>query len=261
MLVRRIILITGILLAIYTHVHAQQDKMAYLFTGIVYDDFYRPLPYTHVLAQGTGVGDVTDSLGVFSIYIRKHDQLSFYNISYQDTSRFVTVNDQGFYIILKKRYFVLKEARVYDWGSSYGEFIDEVKKQGEFVSEGAKMGLPVQDPDYIPFNMNERLLQSAMFFFNSPLSYLYYNMNKKEKGARKAYQLEKDKELIEKFEEVLGKENISYITGLEDDKLEKFMLYLNDHMMCDYHCNEIKLLTEIHYIWKQYQGINALMLQ
>ena len=113
--------------------------------------------------------------------------------------------------------------------------------------------LPVQDPDYIPFDKDEQLLKSSRFFFSSPVSYFYYNMSRKEKGARKAYQLEKDKELIERFEEVLGKENITYITGLEGEELEKFMLYLNEHMFCDYHCSEIKLLTEIHNIWKKYQ--------
>lgn len=249
-------LIIGILLLMLSETHAQQDNLAYLFSGVVYDEFYRPLPYTHVVARGTGSGDVTDSLGIFSIYIRKHDHLSFYNISYQDTSKFVSIDQKGFYIKLKKRYYLLKEARVYNWGSSYGEFIDEVKRQGEVVTEGEKLGLPIQNPDYIPFNMNEQLLKSPMFFFNSPLSFLYYNTSRREKGARKAFQLEKDKELIDKFEEIVGKENISYITGLEDEELEKFMLYLNDHMFCDYHCSEIRLLTEIHYIWKGYQCVN-----
>ena len=150
---------------------------------------------------------------------------------------------------------MLREARVYDWGSTYGEFMDEVKRQGDVVTEGEKLGLPVQNPDYIPFNMDEKFIKSPRFFFNSPLSYFYYNMSRLEKGARKAYQLEKDKEEIEKFEEILDKQNISYITGLRDEELEKFVLYLNDHMMCDYHCNEFKLLTEIHHIWKVYQSL------
>ena len=164
---------------------AQSDKLAYLFSGVVYDEFFRPLPYTHVVARGTGTGDVTDSLGIFSLYVRKNDQLSFYNISFQDTSRFVSSEDKGFYIILNKRYYSLKEARVYNWGSSYADFMDEVKRQGNVVTEGEKIGLPTQDPDLIPFDMDDKNIKSLRFFLASPISSLYYNLSKKEKGARK----------------------------------------------------------------------------
>ena len=238
-----------------SEITAQNDRLAYFFTGVVYDEHFRPLPYTHVLARGTGVGDVTDSLGVFALYVRKNDQLSFYNISFQDTSRFVSSEDKGFSIILRKRYYSLKEARVYNWGSSYDDFIDEVKRQGDVVTEGEKIGLPTQDPDYIPFDRDEEKIKSLGFFIHSPLSSLYYNYNKQEKAARRAYQLEKDKALIDTFERILGVENISYITELKGDELVQFMFYLNDHLSCTYHCSELRLLTEIHSIWKRYLSL------
>lgn len=243
----------GLVMLLLTNITAQSDKLAYLFSGVVYDDHFRPIPYTHVVARGTGTGDVTDSLGIFSLYVRKNDQLSFYNISYQDTSRFILSEDKGFYIILKKRYYSLKEARVYNWGSSYADFMDEVKRQGNVVTEGEKMGLPTQDPDIIPFDMDDEKIKSFNFFLHSPLSSLYYNLSKREKGARKAFQLEKDKELIERYRETLSEDNISYITGLKGNELELFMLYLNDHLLCTYHCTEMRLLTEIYSIWNVYQ--------
>ncbi len=220
---------------------------------MVYDEYFRPIPYTHVLAIGTGSGDVTDTLGIFSIYVRSNDQISFYNISFQDTARFISKDEKGFYIILRKKYYSLREARVYSWGSTYGEFLDEVKRMGDPVTKGEELGLPIQNPNYIPFEMDEKKLKSASFFLHSPISFFYYNMSRLEKGARKAYELEKDKALIDIFEETLGEENISYITGLEGEELEAFFIFLNTHMLCTYKCSEFQLLTEIYAIWDVYK--------
>jgi len=49
--------------------YGQTDTKAWLFSGIVYDNNFNPLPYTHVIAKGTGKGDITDINGVFSLYV------------------------------------------------------------------------------------------------------------------------------------------------------------------------------------------------
>lgn len=245
----------GLVIFTFPDLTGQDEQLAYLFTGVVYDANFRPLPFTHVLAHGTGVGDVTDSLGIFRIYVRKNDKLSFYNIAFQDTSKFISSTDRAFYIKLRKRYYSLGEARIYSWGSTYEEFLDEVKRQGIAESEGEKMGLPTQDPDHIPYYLDDKLIKSFKFFLASPLSSLYYNYNKREKGARRAYQLEKDKELIDKYEKIVGAENISWITGLKGEDLQEFMRYLNKHMHATYHSSELRILTEIHSIWKRYQEV------
>jgi len=246
-------LIVSFLIMPMCNINAQDDKMTYLFTGVVYDEFFTPIPYTHVMAKGTGIGDVTDSLGIFSLYVRSSDQLLFYNLSYNDADVYISSEDKGFYIKLKKKYYLLKEARVYNWGSTYGDFLEEVKSRGEPVSEGKKLGLPTQNPDYVPFNLDEKKIKSAGFLLSSPVSFLYYNLSKREKSVRKVYQLEKDKELIELFEEILSEKNISYITGLVEEELEEFMIYLNENLICTYYCKELLLLGEIYAIWEKWR--------
>jgi hypothetical protein len=71
------------------YLYAQEDLRAWLFSGTVYDEHFIPVPYTNVVAHGTGQGDMTDSMGIFSLYVRATDQLSFYNISFHDTTLFV----------------------------------------------------------------------------------------------------------------------------------------------------------------------------
>jgi hypothetical protein len=233
--------------------HAQQDIKAYLFTGIVFDSDYNPLPNTHVIAKGTGQGDVTDEHGVFIIYIRERDQLSFFNLTCNDTSAIVNKDLSPFNIQLKRRVYLLKEAKIFEWGSTYDEFPDEVKRNGVPVSKGKELGLPTQDPFAIPFYLDDEKIKSTRFLISSPVSFLYYNLSKREKAIRKTYRLEKDKEQIDLFEQTVSPQNINAITGLQDRELEEFIIYLNLQLSCTYQCAELELLTEIYSIWNQYR--------
>lgn len=235
-----------------------QDNRAWKFTGVVYDEYFRPLPYTHVIARGTGQGDVTDSLGIFTLYVRNMDRLSFYNITTYDTTVVIQKDMEAFHINLRQKRYALSEVRAFSWGSTYGEFLEEYNRQGVPESRGEALELPRQDADIIPFDMDEKRLKSAGFLISSPVSFLYYNLSKREKSARKAFQLEQDKELIDLYESILSRENLGYITGLKEEALEDFIIYLNDHMQCTYKCPELQLLTEIHDIWNRYKEINGL---
>jgi len=244
-----------IFLVSFTVVNAQEKKKAYLFSGVVYDEKYRPLPYTHVIARGSGQGDVTDSLGIFLIYILEEDHLSFYNIAFNDTSTEVNLSDPAFHIQLKRKAYPLKEARIFDWGSGYDEFLSEAGRRGVPEDMGDKMGLPNRDPNYKPFDQNDALLKSTKFLFASPLSYVYYNYSRHAKNTRKALNLMEDQEQIDQFEALLSPDNISSITGLKDKALEEFMIYLNSNLACTYKCTEVQLITEVYAIWKRYSEI------
>jgi hypothetical protein len=255
-MIYRYSLFSLLILMSFVGVHGQNSKLAFRFTGIVYDENYIPLPYTHVIASGTGEGDMTDSLGIFTLYIRENDKLSFYNITRQDAVVSVNKNNTTFFIKLKQRVYLIPEARIFNWGSTYDEFIDEVNRQGVPQSRGAEIGLPQQDPDAIPFDLDEKKIKSAKFFFSSPVSYLYHNLSKYEKSVRKAYKLDKDREFIEAFEAILSSENISKITDLKGKELETFMIYLNSNLSCNYFCGEIELYSEILTIWEKYHADN-----
>ena len=233
-----------------------QDTKAYLFSGVVYDEQFTPLPYTHVVARGTGQGDMTDSLGIFKIYVRENDILSFYNIAFIDTSIHIQKDVPSFSVHMRKRLYPIKEARIFKWGSSYSEFLDEVERMGPGEQLSEKLELPEQDPGVVPFDKNEELLKSSKFFFSSPISYLYYNYSKQEKSARKVYKLDKDRGLIDRFNEMLSAASIASITGLQGKKLETFMIYLNSNLSCTYTCDEIALMTEILAIWKRYSELH-----
>jgi hypothetical protein len=232
---------------------AQSEREAYLFTGIVYDEDLLPVPYTHVIARGTGNADVTDRDGVFQVYIRPTDLLSFYNITTRDTAVVVSVDHPFARVVLTRKVYPIGEAKIFSWGSSYGEFIEEVNRLGTEPTLSEKLSLPVRDDAYVPFDMDEDRLGSLGFFINSPVSFIYYNLSKHERSARKAYRLRRDNELIQWFNELLSRENISSITGLTDQDLEHFIIFLNERMSTTYHNSELDVLTEVHLLWDQYR--------
>lgn len=232
---------------------AQADNLAYKFTGVVYDEYYNPIPYTHVIASGTGKGDMTDTLGIFILYIRESDKLSFFNLTFNDTTVSVSKDQAYFYIKLRRKVYELQEAKVFDWGSSYGDFLEEIKREGIRETQGEKLGLPQQDPDIVPFDRDEKKIKSAGFLIHSPISFLYYNFSRREKAARKAYKLQQNKDLIATFIQTLSADNIQSITGLAGEELEAFLIHLNSHLHCDYTCGEIELLSEIYSVWEAYK--------
>lgn len=235
--------------------YGQKNQQTWLFTGTVYDAHYRPVPYTNVVAHGSGQGDMTDSLGIFSLRVRATDRLSFYNISFHDTTLFVIASLPGIHVRLRQKVYSLPGAMIFDWGSSYQDFIAEVERQGVPEDLGDALGLPKQDPDMVPFDMDEQKLKSGGFLLTSPVSFLYYNLSGREKKARRAFRLKQDRKLIERFNRVLGPTNLERVTGLKNESLEQFMIYLNQQMTCDYHCSELELTRELLEIWKRYKTL------
>jgi hypothetical protein len=246
-------IILMLLLLISSLSKSQQGDSLMQLSGIVYDEFFTPVPYTHVIALSYGTGDVTDSMGIFELKALPADTLLILNIAYRDT--LVALPDRKEFLIihLQRKKYDLEEARIFSWGNSYADFLDAMAGMPVVESIGEELGLPKQDPDYVPFDKDEKQLKSAKFLIHSPVSYFYYNFSRREKSSRKAYWLERNKEEIELFNRLLSPLSVSDMTGLEGERLEDFMIFLNSNIKCDYRCSEMEILTELHYLWKIYE--------
>jgi len=216
-----------------------------LVSGVVYDGQFNPVPYTHVIGLNSSATDVTDTLGIFHIYVNEPDTLLLLNIAFIDTLVPVA-GEEGFLTVhLRDKYYNLKEVKIFDWGSSYSDFKNALVNMPVEESLGEELGLPRQDPDYIPFDKDEAYIKSANFLMHSPVSYIYYNLSRKQKSARKVFRLEKDRNKIELFNSYLSPEAVKSMTGLEGKALENFIIFLNVNMQCDYHCSEMEIISEI----------------
>ena len=250
---RIILLVTLMMVAVQFHLSAQTSDSVTILTGIIYDRSFYPVPASHVINMNSHQGDVTDSLGIFRLPVRHSDTLLIRNIAFQDTLVPVALISERRFILIKRKFYPLEEARIFEWGSTYGDFREAIIEMPNQQTLGESMGLPRQDPDYIPYEMDEKAIKSPAFLLSSPVSYFYHNFSKHARSARKVYWLKKNQKKHEVFNEIVSRENISSITSLTGIELQEFQAYLSKRMVCDFNCTEIQIYNEIYGLWKVYQ--------
>jgi len=179
-----LIIIVG-LLFLTAILYSQNPDSTFQMGASIYDVDFNPVAATHVINMNNHVGDVSDSLGVFSLPVGEGDTLFFRNIAYREILVPVKQILENGYVVLEKIFYPLQEARVFPWGSSYEDFSRAIVNTPAPETLGESLGLPRKDPGYVPFDMDESLLKSTGFMLSSPISYLYYNHNKKEKKQAK----------------------------------------------------------------------------
>jgi len=234
---------------------AQPTDTLINFSAIVYDDSFTPVPITHVINMNTRKGCVTDSLGIFRLPLHLTDTLLIRNVAFWDTLVAVREVQQNRYIILRRRIYQLEEAKIFEWGASYDDFREAFIGMPMQQTLGASLGLPRQNPEKVPLEMDEEAVKSAGLLFTSPISFFYYNFNKQAKSARKVYWLQKNQEKNDQFEALVSAENLSDITGLTGEQLQEFQIFLSQRMVCDFNCNELAIYKEIHGLLKVFQDL------
>ena len=211
---------------------------------------------THVINIQTRQGDVSDTLGIFHLLVHSSDTLLIRNIAFKDTLVAVSSVTHNRFIVLRRMAYALLEARIFEWGSSYDDFKDAMIDMPVQQTLGASMGLPTQDPEYVPLEMDEKAVKSAGLLLTSPITFFYQNFNKKAKTARKVYWLEKNREKHEAFEGIINAENLAEVTGLSGSKLLKFQSFLLERMVCGIHCTELAIYKEIYGLWDVFQELD-----
>ena len=187
--------------------------------------------------------------------VRMTDTLLVRNIAFFDTLVPVLLVHHPKFIQLSSRRYLLQEARIFEWGSSYSDFKEAVIEMPNQQTLGESMGLPRQDPDYVPLEMDEKAVKSAGFLLSSPISYFYQNFNKEAKSARKVYWLKKNQAKQEHFDQLVSPENLSEVSGLTGDELLEFQAFLFQRMVCTSNCTDLQVYEEVFALWKVFQEL------
>jgi hypothetical protein len=243
----------GLITVLQAGLAGQAGDSLFTLTGFVYDRMFRPVPASHVININSGAGDVTDTLGIFHLPVKIHDTIYFRNIAYRDTLVPAASLYRNRYIRVYEAYHAIPEARIFKWGSTYEDFREAIVQMPEMRSMGEALGLPRQDPGYIPYNMDEEKIRSLGFLLTSPVSFFYHNLSRKERSARRLFRMKRNSKKQEAFEEILSRSNIASITNLSGTALDRFMLFLNKRIRCDFNCSELEIYTEIHALWELYR--------
>lgn len=249
------VLFCSLTLLTCNELNAQFIDTSYIFSAIVYDGSFRPVPASHVVNMNTYEGAISDSLGIFTLSVNRTDTLLVRNIAFRDTLVPVFLIEQSKYIVLTSKRYELEEAKIFEWGSTYEEFKEAVIEMPMQQTLGESMGLPRQDPDYVPLEMNPTAIKSAGYLLTSPISYFYQNFNKEAKSARKVYWLKKNQAKQEHFDSLISGENLREITSLTGDQLLDFQDFLSQRMVCGIKCSDLRIYEEIYALWKVYQEL------
>jgi len=197
---------------------------------------------------------ISDSTGFFKLIANNGDFLLIKNIIYHDTVIKVLDINMGKNIILSEKYNSIKEVKVYGWGNSYEDFKRAFIDMTPEVSIADRLALPKQDPNYIPFYMDDKALNNPLYIFVSPVSFLYYKYNHKEKIIRKAYYHKRNKSKLDYINNLLSKENIMRVSHCSEKEFENFSPYLIQNFNCNHNCTEIEVLSEISFWWQKYRA-------
>ncbi len=211
-----------------------------------------PLAWTHIINLSTGKGSISDSSGNFSLNVSGSDSILFRNLAYEELiipSRQINSGDT---VHLRIKYHPIEEVKIFEWGSTYADFKAKMKSMPVTENLGEKLGLPQQSGSAVPNYRNPEVLSNPLFAITNPVDFLYFNLSKKEQSIRKVMEFKQNEELIRKFESVYNRKSIAVLTGLDDEKLDLFLVYLNLNFTCDIYCTELQIATEIYRHWKVY---------
>ncbi|MEN8203259.1 MAG: hypothetical protein ABFS28_11735 [Bacteroidota bacterium] len=255
MSIRNIILVPGLMLFFLAPLKGQFADSAFHLSATIYDASYHPVPATHVINMNSHQGAVTDTLGIFKLPVHLRDTLLIRNIAFYDTLVPVYLLNPDRTIILTRKRYHLQEARIFEWGSTYADFKTAIIEMPHQHTLSESLGLPRQDPDYVPFDMNEELIKSPAFLISSPISFFYQNFSKEAKSARKVYWLKKNQAKHEHFNEIVSGESLAEITGLHGNELLEFQAFLMQRMVSTFKSSDLEIYKEIHGLWKIYQEL------
>ena len=255
MTVRTILPALGLLMLLPGTLNGQFTDTTFQISASIYDVSYKPVPATHVINMNTHQGTVTDTLGIFTLPVHINDTLLIRNIAFYDTLIPVYLLHLDRIIILTTKRYQLQEARIFEWGSTYTDFRKAIVHMPSQQTLGESMGLPRQDPDYVPFEMDEKQVKSAAHLLSSPVSFFYQNFSKEANRARKAYWFKKNLPRKEHFDQVVGKDNLAEITDLSGDELLEFQAFLNQRMVSTFKSPDLEIYQEIYGLWEVYQEL------
>ncbi|GET20220.1 carboxypeptidase-like protein [Prolixibacter denitrificans] len=202
------------------------------------------VPYAHIINQRVHGGTISDKNGIFSLQADPSDTL--------------TVNAMGFKTMkiivadyLKKN----KQLVVYKM-NPIRYLVGEVEVTGKNqkldlygVPQGNKSKVPIElrSDDF-----NKKPHWTSAIF--SPLSFLHYKLNKREKNKRKAMAAIITEQQWDKFKLVYNRDIVHNITGLEGDTLDDFMVYCNVNMNLYYSATSLEVDQRVRELFKQFKA-------
>lgn len=207
--------------------------------------------YAQIYNESRRQGYITDSLGYFSSSVQIGDTIAILSLGY--LSKVVVITDSlinsRLVIRICPRSYPIEEVEV-EMPRTYKQLKKAILayQPEEFKVEGVPEGKPID----VPLLLDTTYLKSGGFAIFHPVSFLYYNLSKKEKTKRKAFYLQKQEEQRPAIEKKYNREIVKEFTGLEGDELTNFIGYCNFSHQFLYESTALEIIQAIDEKYKLY---------
>jgi len=230
----------GLQLLILLDVSAQVPDSVEFLTGKVYDRYNeRNVSYAHVVNQTNARGTISDSAGVFVLRASIGDTLFISAMGYQFDILHVRriSTDTSFMIEVVPRAYMLPEVVIHELNTyeKFKErFVEIQLDDGELIIPG----IPHLKPRAIPKLQDTNYIRNPLFALNSPISFLYYNLSRKEKNKRKYNQLVELDRIREIAMRRIDTSMIIQVTGIDSLEVAEFIRY------CDFQPMQVAVMND-----------------
>ncbi|MDA3890399.1 MAG: hypothetical protein PF517_01915 [Salinivirgaceae bacterium] len=210
---------------------AQVDSLPIRLAGVIYSaDTTVDNSYVHIINKRTGLGTISDSMGIFKTTLLKSDTLIFRALGYKD--KIFALPDTLLSAVLFVEIKLQETSYLLD-------VIDilALSRMNQFCYDFTNMRLPTNEwenqfiipgvsrKNYKWIRDDERVIPKQML--PSPISAIYNAFSDREKSIKKCLELINNEAGDKIIEEKFNMKMLSEFTGFTGDTLIDFKLFLN----------------------------------
>jgi hypothetical protein len=178
----------------------------------------RPIPYAHVLNLRFGKATITDTLGFFTIPMRRNDTLLITAIGYEDFTfvlpSFWPANSYSGVLYAEEKVYNIEGVTVHGLGT-YEQFRQKV------------LSLDLSDDKVLAVQSyyNKILTEEAVKYQKVSTGFSFALRSPEERSLRKLQKVIEEQKIEQQVEAKYNKAIVSKLTGLKGKELERFMDY------------------------------------
>ncbi|MGM0530608.1 MAG: hypothetical protein ACQER7_04595 [Bacteroidota bacterium] len=245
-----------ILLSLTQLAYSQKKDSTIHFFGNLYDaDSFKPVKNAHIININNNKATISDTLGNFDIRIKPGDSLKISSIGYREkfyqyTGVWLNIVFES--IPLKERIYEISEVEITPWGT-YEDFKER------FLNLDRKT--PRENLHPLAWNILKERPEDdepAEPGIASPVSMIYDLFSQEGKERRKYQEIKKKEEKEKRIRSKFNREIVGNLTGLEGEKLDRFMEFCNFTDEYILNTKEYFILERVKVKYKQFMKVDSL---
>ncbi|MBI9068305.1 MAG: hypothetical protein JEZ09_13510 [Salinivirgaceae bacterium] len=222
---KKLILVLILFVGAFFKMFGQNDANIVRIAGLVFSEKYNTkAAYVHIVNKRSGMGVISDSVGIFKINIQKTDTLLFHCLGFEGRIFTIpdTVSSKVLFasINLKPISYNIDEIDVMALTSKNQFKYDFVNMESDLTEKR------IMIPGVTKYLEKEESIYPVAFTGMSPITALYYHFSKEGKSLNKLVELREQDEIDRKVALKYNNDVLFDISGYSEDTLQAFYNHL-----------------------------------